>query len=152
LFLGCLPPNLAGWLVLSVLLAFRAAHPRSRKGWRFVVQGNAALAKLWPYSTTFGPDAILLHPEGDGDTVAHELVHCVQAEGISLAWGAVALLSWSWRMVALWPFAWLIFYFGASAAAWLNGKPWYYANIYEAQAYAIEAELRDRSKHVQPRV
>lgn len=152
LFLACLPPNLAGWAVLGVLMLVGAAEVYSSAGGYLCARSSDALGRRWHFSTTLGPAAVLLHPSADDDCLAHELVHCKQAEGVSLAWGAAALASWSWRMVALWPLAWLIVYLGASVAAWLSGRPWYMGNTFEGHAYAIEAELRARREelHVQP--
>ena len=146
-FLLCVPVNLAGWLLLGLALLLRAGE-RERaveveNRWRLMVRGRQGgfLERHWHYSTTLGPHALYLHPNADPTTLAHELVHTRQAEGVSIAWALATLMSLSWQMLVLWPAAWGVVYAGASIAAVLGGRPAYYGNEYEQQAYALQLEL-----------
>lgn len=147
-FVFCIPVNLAGWLVLSLLVLFdfaKRVKPSSAPEDRFrlFAEGykNGWLHRHWDYSTTLGPHAMYLHPTASSAVVVHELKHTSQAEGVSIAFGLVALASWSWRTALLWPAAWLLAYAGASAAAWLEGRHPYLGNEFEEQAYALQRRL-----------
>ena len=149
-FALCVPVNLGGWLLLGLVLLWgagtrvRAVEPDNRS--RLMVRGLAGgfLERHWAYSTTLGPHALYLHPRATPDIVAHELVHTRQSEGVSIAWALASLLSWSSAMAVLWPAAWGIVYGGASLAAWLAGRPPYYGNEYEVQAYALQLRLHEQ--------
>lgn len=149
LYLCCLPPSVLGYLVLGSLMLCGLASRRVE-----ITPGGIGMLTLWgkdggflerrwPFSTTLGPRTLYMHPRADVCTLAHEVQHTSQAEGVSIAWGLATLLSWSWRMAILWPFCWLIVYLGASISAWLAQRHWYRGNEYERQAYQLEDALRE---------
>jgi hypothetical protein len=148
LYLLSLPPSLPGFVVLGMLVLLRAArvHPTRESDIRgkLCVSGvpGGWLERHWRYSTTFGPHALLMHSSATPAMLVHELVHTRQAEGVSIAWGLAALLSWSWRMALCWPACWACAYAGSAIAAWLAGRPGYLGNTFEDHAYEVERQHR----------
>jgi hypothetical protein len=146
-YLLSLPPSLAGLFLLGVLLLLRAVRVRKTRGedtrGKLIVCAlpGGWVARWWRYSTTFGPHAVLLQPDADEYVLAHEIVHCRQAEGASLAWLLGALASWDARMLAAWPLCFALAYTGAALAAWLSGRDSYEGNTFEDHAYAVQREL-----------
>jgi hypothetical protein len=92
------------------------------------------VARRWPYSTTLGR-WLLIHPLADAvPTIRHEARHIRQSRLVGPLWAALALVTWSPALVALWPVAWLLVYGAACAAAWLGGGQAYRDNVFEQHA------------------
>lgn len=135
-----LPLVLVSYLIVAIV---RAAWGE-KLWWDRGVLFTRLRADSWPArtwyrgwgGTTFG-HAVMLGPNADNFTVAHELVHVEQFEANAIVGllAALAVVGWSWWMaIFLWVAVPYLSYVASLAVAWLRGESTYSGSHLEEAA------------------
>jgi hypothetical protein len=146
LYLGTLPIDIVGWIVISLLHALFGIKGSLgfQDGVLFTTLSNDSWFVKGPYKnwggTTIG-HAIIIRENQDIIVNKHERKHVIQNEATGLAGFVLFLvLVWTNPIVAtlIWVFCPSIVYLAAGLVAAANGKSFYENNLFEEAADDVD--------------